>query len=890
MSRAAGLAVGSIVGALASVAAAGSFLVLAAAGLAAAAILLCAFLVGDARRAWSLAIAIGALVVISRAAVGFALMPAGDGVVAGAGLTGTRHNGIVISVGAPDGGQQRAIVELQPPEPLQRVYVWLPRYPPVAPADVITFDGRLEPPPTESGFGEYLARSAISATARSRTLERVGADGSPLAALEGLRRSVAELLTRALPEPQAGLATAMAIGLRDVVARDVSDDFRTAGLSHVVAISGWHIAMLGAVMSALLSGLSRRPRSVLVLLAIASYAVLAGASPGILRAAVMASVVIIARESGRRGQAAAALSLTCAGLLILDPKTITDIGFQLSAAATAGLLAWAAPLRDRLARRLPQQTPGWLLEALAVSLAAQAATLPIVLFHFGRLSLVAPLANLLVAPLVAPAMLLTAVCVVCGAIIALGVPGLVLAPVTLVSALVIGAMVEIGRLTAGLPYANVELPEPFNMLGALASALAISLAVLRGRGRLRRSDERPKRTTNARSGWLTPRRTAAVGGAVAMSVLLVVVTLARPDGRLHVTALDVGQGDAILVQGPTGGRVLIDAGPDPDRLLALLDARIPAWDRRLDVVVLTHPHEDHVAGLALLLRRYRIGAIVESGMTGVGAGDAAYRRELSGAGRTTKLVSAGDRLWLDGIRMDVVWPRSIGVASATPQSGKEINNTSIMLELGYGARRMLLTGDLEEEVDPILLADGLAERAGDRLDVLKVSHHGSRTATSDAFVKELRPRVALISVGSGNTYGHPSPATLARLESVGARVLRTDVDGVIDVSTDGVDLVARPERSSPPSVPQPSPERANTGVRSSTSPWAFAAGTQPYNRPDVRAHPYTGDRDRHPPRAARLAAAPFHRGRRDRRVPVCCHDPPRRGHRHDTHRGGRAAP
>ena len=146
----------------------------------------------------------------------------------------------------------------------------------------------------------------------------------------------------------------------------------------------------------------------------------------------MASVVLLARESGRRGQASAALSLTCAGMLLIDPATIADVGFQLSVVATAGLLAWATPLRDRLVARLPRRTPSWLLEALAVSLAAQAATLPLVLFHFGRLSLVAPLANLLVAPLVAPAMLLTVVALGCGVLIGAGLPAIVFAPLTLI--------------------------------------------------------------------------------------------------------------------------------------------------------------------------------------------------------------------------------------------------------------------------------------------------------------------------------------------------------------------------------------------------------------------------------------------------------------------------
>jgi competence protein ComEC len=194
----------------------------------------------------------------------------------------------------------------------------------------------------------------------------------------------------------------------------------------------------------------------------------------------MAGIVLVARESGRRGGAQAALSLTVLGLLLIEPATIADAGFQLSAVATAGLLAWASRLRDWLARHLPKATPAWLLEALGVSLAAQAATLPLTLLDFERVSLVAPLANLLIAPLVAPSMLLTVIALLCGALMSLGVPALLFAPLTLICALGIGAMVEIAHLCAGLPFATLDVPAPFNYFAAAAIA-AVVFAISRRR-------------------------------------------------------------------------------------------------------------------------------------------------------------------------------------------------------------------------------------------------------------------------------------------------------------------------------------------------------------------------------------------------------------------------
>ncbi len=273
----------------------------------------------------------------------------------------------------------------------------------------------------------------------------------------------------------------------------------------------------------------------------------------------------------------------------------------------------------------------------------------------------------------------------------------------------------------------------------------------------------------------SPRASLVVAVAVAGAV---VVT--RPAGAARITILDVGQGDAILVEGSRGGRLLIDGGPDPDRLLVELDRRIPPWDRRLDAVILSHPHEDHVAGLALLLERYRVDRVLEPGMRGPGPGYAAWLDRLARPDAPVRLsIAAGDRLSVDEIAMRVLWPIRGRVPSEPPDAGSGINNVSVVLLGVIGERRFLLAGDVEEDVDPSLLTDGLP-----RVDLLKVAHHGSRTATTDAFLAAVRPRVAVASAGAGNPYGHPARRTLERLAASGARVFRTDVDGTVTVTFD----------------------------------------------------------------------------------------------------------
>jgi competence protein ComEC len=708
----------------------------------------------------------------------------------------------VLTLGSTDGGKQRAVLLVSAraggvsgPRGPWRVYAWLPRYPALIPTDRIAFDGTVEPVRQDgSEFAAYLTASHVAATSRISALRLVEAPADPFGIAERLRGAADSALARVLPEPMAGLASGILVGRRDRVSREVTDSFTTTGLSHVVAISGWNICLVGAVIGGLLSaaGLSRRSRSVAIVVALGCFTLLAGTGASVVRAAFMGGVALIARETGRPGSAVAALGLAVWMLLLLDPSMVTDVGFQLSVTATAGLLWWGSRLTRRLAGAAPNRPRRWLAESLGVSLAAQAATLPLVLLHFGRLSLVSPIANLIIAPLVAPAMLVGSVALVAGLAVGAGLPFMVGAPFALLGWLVLGAMVAVSGVLAQVPMASLALPPAIGMLVAIGTALAVGAVAWRACAHDASVDARRPRAPNARR-WtviITHRRSLAVGllvVSVLASLGVVTVTRAGP-GRLTVTVLDVGQGDAILVDGPRGGRILLDSGPDPDRLLTVLDRHVPAWDRRLDLVVLTHPHEDHVAGLAVLVERYRVAVIAENGMLGSGPGDAAFRSWLAATHVLTRRLAAGDRLELDDIGMNVLWPIRGTVPVRSPSIGRAVNDTSIVLDVRYGERRMLLTGDIEDDVDPTLLGHGIGGPAGRRLDVLKVAHHGSRTATSEAWLNALQPRMAMISAGTGNPYGHPAPETVARLRAHGARVLRTDLDGDLQVSTDGHDL------------------------------------------------------------------------------------------------------
>jgi competence protein ComEC len=717
----------------------------------------------------------------------------------------------VEAVGAPREGDQRATLRLVTPpgRPIFRVSATLPRYPAIAPGDRVVVEGRLRPRP-ETPFGTYLGRIGAWGTLDADRLE-VPETGTPGPALEDIRRGAGDALTMVLPEPEAGLAAGILIGLRDRVDRDVASAFTTAGVSHVVAISGWNIAIVAAAIGAVAGRLGRRRRAVVTILAIVAYVAFAGASPSVLRAGAMAGVVLLARETGRAGRAPAALGWAAAGLLVADPALVGDAGFQLSTLATAGLIAWGSAATERIDRWTHGRAPRWLAESLGVSLAAQLATLPIVVASFGRVALVAPAVNLAVVPLVAPVMAGGLVALAGGLLVGAGVPAGVGALLALPAWVGMRLMIAIIDVAAGLPGASLTVEPPWDAGLAIAITAAIAGIVMARRrpGRARDRRAPPTSATPAK-----PARGAPSGRAMRLAALTLVVAVAclgaiaasRPAGVARLTVLDVGQGDAILVEGSNGGRLLVDGGPDPDRLLVELDRRIPPWDRRLDAVVLSHPHEDHVAGLALLLERYRVGRTFEPGMLGPGPGYAAWAAELAGRPALGSLLAAGDRLAVDDIALEVLWPVRGSVPRTPPDSGTGINNVSIVLLGSVEGRRFLLTGDVEEEVDPDLLG-----RVG-HVDLLKIAHHGSRTASTDAFLDAADPTIAVASAGAGNPYGHPSRATLDRVEARGARVFRTDRDGSVTIAFDPTGITVRSSGGRPRPTPRPRQLAGTTGV------------------------------------------------------------------------------
>jgi len=653
------------------------------------------------------------------------------------------------------------------------VRAWLHQYAKYLPGDRVRLEGELKAAPVFDDFDyrAYLARQGVGAVLY-RPKDTLEAPGERSAGRELTRARLAldRSLQRALPEPEASLAGGIAFGRDGGLPRDVVEAFNRSGLRHLVAVSGANLVLVAALTMAVAVRLIGRRRGwPLAAVAVAGYVAIAGFEPSVVRAAVMTAVLfageLIGRpQSGMPGLAAAVIVITAGW-----PRLAVDPGFQLSAAATAGLIAFGPWLRHgaESARRWwpVSWLPGWLTDVAALSLAATIATTPITWGHFGSVSLIGPLANVLVQPVVAVAFWASLATALAGA----AAPGAA-AAAGAAAYYPLAFILDTAQLAASPGWAALESGRLSPGTAALAMSLLAAAALVAYRY-LPDTRELPEAV---RSRAVLGNR-LLVGGATGALVLAIAPGIDGRPGHLRIDMLDIGQGDAILLTTPGGAQVLVDTGPSGLRLARQLGAVMPHWDRTIELVLLSHPQEDHIGGLPALASRYRVRTVVTTGdrndtRTAALATAAVEDRE--------SVARAGDHFTVDGVQFTVLWPPEGG--------GGSLNQRSLVVLVEYDGVRLLLTGDSEGPAQRALLAAGL-----EQVDILKVPHHGSRTSDPN-FLALANGGLALISVGAGNPFGHPHPSTLAALE--GATVVRTDADGRIRVDVEGGRIRVRTER------------------------------------------------------------------------------------------------
>lgn len=628
------------------------------------------------------------------------------------------------------------------------------RYIPVV-GEIVRAEGVAEDVP--EWRNAWFQRRGIETILRSRKVSSTGVFRDGMAGLvDRVRIRSEQALSQGIGPSQAALARGFVLGQDQEISPSTEEEFRRSGLAHLLAVSGQNVVLLSVLAWPFLAllGLRLPGRLIATGILIVFYVFVAGAGPSIQRAGVMGVAALVAGLAGRPAQRLHALLLAAAVTLAINPNSISDPGWILSFAATAGIMLWARPIGLLLgSEHGGSESRRSVAEAAAVTAAATLATAPVSAALFGTVSLVALPANLIAAPAVAPTMWLGMLSAAVGQISRVAAE-----PLNWLNALCLGYIEQLANWFGSPDWAMIEVdkPDPGTVgliLAAVAALVALSTSLASRRKGLRMFVRSP------RLGF------SALGVVLVLSSLALAVdrwTGSEEDpNRLMVCALDVGQGDSILLDPPGPGAALVDTGPPDGDIAGRLDSR---GISNLSAVILTHDQSDHAGGIPSLLRSVTVYDLIHGGA----------RPELLGfarqSGAETRKVAEGSEIRVEGgLRLSVLWPP----VSLQRGSGVDPNSRSLVLLATWRHFTALLTGDAESESVPI--------EAGP-VDLLKVAHHGSRDGGLDGLLEHSAPKLALISAGSGNPYGHPADETVASLTSHLVPVLRTDRDGSVGAS------------------------------------------------------------------------------------------------------------
>jgi len=598
------------------------------------------------------------------------------------------------------------------------------------PGDLIEITGQVLPTTEKKVAALFAAKGPIALVQRAPTAQRIAAR---------IRTAFARQAQR-IGGDAGPLIPGLVLGDTSLESSQLIAHMRRTGLTHLTAVSGENFAIISSFLLSYLGWLIRplRGRLIIVALVLASFIVIVRPSPSVLRAAVMSAVLLIARARGQRQLALPSLGLAITVLILVNPFLAIDPGFALSVCATAGILLLSDPIDRKLATRIASEK---VRELMVIPLSATLFCLPITVALSGQVSLVAIPANIFASLAVAPITIVGFI----ASLLAISTPGLT--HILLLGMQPFSGWISlVAREFARLPVLQV----PHSYWGAGLILLALAL----------------------RKFW---RRILLL---LALILLLIqFLNSSWPGGGWLMAICDVGQGDGYAIALSKDQAIVIDAGPDP----ALMDSCLSRLGiRQIPLLILTHFHADHVGGLTGVMHNRKVGAVWISPDHQPAL---EYQRALSTIAPIRPIeVMAGEHFTMPSqygeVAIEILSPSASDPSLASHQTGSEINNSSIAALIAIAGRSIFAAGDIE----PVAQADLLQRLHPGPVDILKVAHHGSSHQDLD-LERALRPRLAVMSVGAGNPYGHPSLATIAQLRSEGARTYRTDLDGAISIDT-----------------------------------------------------------------------------------------------------------
>jgi len=611
-------------------------------------------------------------------------------------------------------------------------------------------------------YRRYLAQSGISATvfARHNNIELGNDSRKSILVKTGLvlRKRIVNVINRSLPEQQAGLLNGMLIGYRKGLSEEVMEAFSDSGLVHIMAVSGANIVFIVFPLIFVLRKLriSQRAANLIVIGVLIVFVYITGLEPSVVRAVIMAVTILIGQIIHREGDIYTSISLAAILMLIHNPNILFNVGFQLSFVATLSLVMFSKNIKDFIKLK---HIPDYMADVLSATLSAQLGVLPLSALYFNKVSMISIISNIIVVPVLELITILGSVMALLGQI------SIVISRIIgYVNCVFLSFVLYTVKLSSSVPYAVVQIITPPASLVVLYYIFILFFI------------------------WFKPGRNIRIKPfyyLVAWALIFVIcVIYAFIPKSMEVVFIDVGQGDSALIKTYRGVSVLIDGGGSSEGkteehnigetviIPFLLDQGVS----KLDLIIATHAHNDHVQGLVPVLETFKVENVVLPEYEGINSD---FKEIISICNQrkiNINAVKTGDIIKLDDkTYFDVFSPTNDTDINIT-----SLNNTSLVLKLAYKGIRMLFTGDAEKDVEERLVSRGKDISA----DVLKVGHHGSDTSTGEDFLERVNPRAAVISVGRNN-FGHPSETVVERLKKSGAVLFRTDEDGAITIKTDG---------------------------------------------------------------------------------------------------------